>query len=307
MSGAAEVERVYSAMEESAQLLDIVCSRDKIWPVLTAYKDVLAEAVIVFSMASGRHATELDFSISVPPGHGDPYAIALSSGLTAETDHPVGALLSDTQERCPLGMYAIDGEVTGGFKKTYAFFPTDDLQGLEKLVDIPSMPRGVAENASLFARYGLDKVQMTSVDYKQRAVNLYFGNLSPEFLEPEAVLSMLREMGLQEPGELGLEFAKRSFAIYPTLSWDSSKIGRICFAVISTDPTLLPTRTEPEVGQFSKFANNSPYAYAGERRTLVYGLTLSPNEEYYKLGSYYQISDYQRKLLKAFDALKDQV
>ncbi|MFI9581849.1 aromatic prenyltransferase [Streptomyces sp. NPDC052236] len=305
MSGSGEVERVYSAMEEAARLLNITCSRDKIWPTLTAYKDVLADAVIVFSMASGRHATELDFSISVPSGHGDPYATARSNGLTAETDHPVGTLLSDTQERCPVHMYAIDGEITGGFKKTYAFFPTDDLQGLSKLADIPSMPRSVAENAGLFARYGLDKVQMTSIDYKRRQVNLYFGDLSPESLQPEAVLSMLREMGLQEPDEQGLEFAKRSFAVYPTLSWDSSKIERMCFAVITTDPTIVPARTEPEIAQFSKYANNAPYAYAGERRTLVYGLTLSPSEEYYKLGSYYQISDHQRKLLKAFDALKD--
>lgn len=65
MSGAAEVERVYSAMEESAGLLDVACSREKIQPILTAFQDVLADGVIVFSMASGRHATELDFSISV--------------------------------------------------------------------------------------------------------------------------------------------------------------------------------------------------------------------------------------------------
>jgi hypothetical protein len=307
MSAAAEVERVYAAMEEAAGLLDIACSRDKVLPVLTAYQDVLADAVIVFSMASGRHSTELDFSISVPSGHGDPYAIALSNGLTARTDHPVGAFLSDTRERCPIGMYAIDGEVTGGFKKTYAFFPPDDLQGLSKLAEIPSMPRSAAENADLFARYGLDKVQMTSVDYNRRQANLYFGDLSPEYLEPEAVLSMLREMGLREPGELGLEFAKRSFAIYPTLSWDSSKVERICFAVITTDPTIVPAQAESDVALFSKYANNAPYAYAGERRTLVYGLTLSPDEEYYKLGSYYQISDIQRKLLKAFDALNNHV
>jgi len=304
MSEAAEVERVYSAMEESARLLGLACSRDKVWPVLTAYADVLADAVIVFSMASGSHATELDFSISMPPEHGDPYAIALRNGLTAKTDHPVSALLSDTQECCPIGMFAIDGDVLGGFKKTYAFFPPDDLQPLSKLVDIPSMPRSVAENAGLFARYGLDKVQMTSVDYNSKTVNLYFGNLPAEFLEPEAILSMLREMGLQEPDKLGLEFAKRSFAVYPTLNWDSSKIERFCLAVITRDPTIVPARGEVEIARFSKYANNTPYTYA-ERRTLVYGLTLSPSEEYYKLGSYFQISDYQRKLLKAFDSLKD--
>jgi len=305
MSGAAEVERVYSAIEESAQLLDVACSRDKTLPVLNAYQDVLAQAVIVFAMENGRHAAELDFSLSVPAGHGDPYATALSNDLTAQTDHPVGALLSDTQERCPLGMYGIDSGVTGGFKKAYVFFPKNDLQGLSKIADIPSMPRSVAENASLFARYGLDKVQMTSADYKQRTVNLYFGDLSAEFLEPEAILSMLREMGLQAPGEQALEFAKRSFAVYPTLSWDSSKIERICFAVITTDPAILPARTESDTTQFSKFAINAPCAYVGERRALVYGLTLSPDEEYYKLGAYYQISDMQRELMKTFDALKD--
>jgi Aromatic prenyltransferase Orf2 len=304
MSGAAEVERVYSAIEESARLLDIACSRDETWPVLTAYQDVLADAVVVFAMENGRRATELDFSISVPAGHGDPYATALSNGLTPETDHPAGALLADTQERCPLGMYGIDSGVTGGFKKAYVFFPKDDLQGLSKLADIPSMPRGVAENASLFERYGLDKVQMISVDYKQRTANLYFGGLSAEVLEPEAVLPMLREMGLQAPSEQGVEFAKRSFAIYPTLSWDSSKIERICFAAITTDPMILPAGTEAEIAQFSKFAVNAPYAYVGEQRALVYGLTLSPDEEYYKLGAYYQISDLQRNMLKTFEGLK---
>jgi hypothetical protein len=303
MSGAAEVEDVYSAIEESARLLDVACSRDKVWPILTAYKDALPEAVIVFAMAAGRHAGELDYSISVPSGHGDPYVLALSNGFTAETGHPVGALLSDIQERCPIGMYAIDCGVVGGFKKTYSFFPTDDLQGLSKLADIPSMPRGLAENASFFARHGLDKMTMTSIDYQQRTVNLYFGDLPAGCLEPKTILSMLREIGLPEPDEQVLEFAQKSFAIYPTLSWDSSKIERICFAVITTDPMALPARIEPEIAQFAK---NAPYAYADER-TLVYGITFLPGEEYYKLGSYYQINSQTRKLVKAFDAIKDQV
>ena len=96
-----------------------------------------------------------------------------------------------------------------------------------------------------------------------------------------------------------------SAALYPTLSWESSRIERLCFAVISTDPTLAPSTEQSDLDLFSTYANNAPYAYAGEKRTLVYGLTLSPSEEYYKLGSYYQISDIQRKLLKAFDALTD--
>ncbi|AKH84817.1 hypothetical protein AA958_24325 [Streptomyces sp. CNQ-509] len=305
MSGAADVERVYSAMEEAARLLDITVSREKVRPALEAYHEVLADAVVVFSMASGRYATELDFSISVPAEAGDPYRVALAKGLTPRTDHPVGRLLADTQEHCPVSMFAFDGEITGGFKKTYAFFPTNDLQSASKLAEIPSMPDSVKENADLFARYGLDKVQMTSIDYKKKAVNLYFSEMSPDILGPDTVRSMLRDMGLKETGETGLTFARRSFSVYPTLNWETGRIERLCFAVISRDPTLAPAERAEDLAKFSKYANNAPYAYAGEARTLVYGLTLTPREEYYKLGSYYQISDIQRKLLKAFDSLND--
>lgn len=303
MSGTAKMEDIYSAIEESARLLDVACSRGKVWPVLAAYEDVLTEAIIALSMASGEHDTgELDYTIMVPFGDDDPYTLALSNGFTVETDHPVGALLSDIQGRCPIGAYATDFGVVGGFKKTYAFFPLDDLQGLSKFADIPSMPRGLAENASSFARHGLDdKVAMIAIDYPHRTMNVYFGRLPAECLEPKTILSMLREIGLPEPSEQMLEFIQKSFSIYITLSWDSSKIERICFAVITTDSMALPARIEPEIG---KFAKSAPYAYTDEERILIYGGTLSPSGEYYKLGSYYQLPPETWKLLQTYDAAR---
>ncbi|KQX72253.1 MULTISPECIES: aromatic prenyltransferase [unclassified Streptomyces] len=305
MSGAADVERVYAAMEEAAGLLDVSCAREKIYPLLTVFQDTLTDGVVVFSMASGRRSTELDFSISVPVSQGDPYATVVKEGLFQATGSPVDELLADTVAHLPVSMFAIDGEVTGGFKKTYAFFPTDDMPGVAQLAAIPSMPASVAENAELFARYGLDKVQMTSMDYKKRQVNLYFSDLKQEYLQPESVVALARELGLRVPGELGLEFCKRSFAVYPTLNWDTGKIDRLCFAAISTDPTLVPSEDERDIEMFRNYATKAPYAYVGEKRTLVYGLTLSSTEEYYKLGAYYHITDIQRQLLKAFDALED--
>lgn len=305
MSGSADVERVYAAMEEAAGLLDVTCAREKIYPLLTSFKDTLNEGVIVFSMASGRHSTELDFSISVPPSHGDPYATVLDQGLFPATGHPVDDLLADTQKHLPVSLFAIDGEVTGGFKKTYAFFPTDNMPGVAQLAAIPSMPASVAENAELFARYGLDKVQMTSMDYKKRQVNLYFSGPGPKVLQPEGLLNLVAELGLSAPTEIGLDFCKRAFSVYPTLSWDTGKIERLCFAVITNDPELVPSPDQNDIEKFRNYATKAPYAYVGEKRTLVYGLTLGPTEEYYKLGAYYHITDVQRHLLKAFDSLKD--
>jgi hypothetical protein len=304
MSGATDTdgERVYAAIEESARLLDTTCSRDRVWPFLNAFGDALGESMIVFSMAGAGHSGQLDVSFSVPAAYGDPYAIALSNGLLAKSDHPVDTLHADIREHCPIGMFGIDGEIHGGFKKIYIFFPKDELQSLAKLAEIPSMPRSIAENAELFARYGMNTVQMTSIDYHRRTVNLYFGDLPAECLEPDRVRALLRETGLPEPSEQALEFARKSFSIYPTLSWDSSKIERICLAVISTDQTALPARTEPSLAHFAK---NAPDAYT-DAHTLVYGLTVATGGIYYKMGSYYQISDHQRRLLKTFDALEGQ-
>jgi Aromatic prenyltransferase Orf2 len=296
MSGTAEMKDVYSAIEESARLVGAACSRDKVWPILTAYGDALRESGIVFSVQTGeRYAGELEYTMQVPPGIDDPYAHALSNGFVAETDHPVGALLSDIQERISIDIYGVDCGVVGGFKKIYALFPRD-LQGVPKLADISSMPRALAENAGFFARHGLDDAALIGIDYQRRTMNVYFQLPAEGGLEPKNILSMLREIGLPEPDGRMLEFACKSYRIYATLSWDSSKIQRISFAPPprrSLDLSALPARLEPEIEQFMKGA---PYTYAGER-ICTSVVKWSPDGECLDLGAYYQISPLQLKTL----------
>ncbi len=300
MSGATSVEEVFSAIEESCGLLDIACSRDKVLPFLTAYGYALEQGVF-FTTWTGAHAGELNYALLLPSAGADPYDRALSSGFIAETDHPIGTLLSDIQGRCPVSGYGVDFGVADGFKEIHSFFRPDDMPGLSKLASIPSMPRSLAENAGFLARHGLggNVVGLTAINYQHRTVNVYFGGLR---LEPESILSMLRGIGMPEPSEQVLELIQKAFAIYPTFSWDSPKINRICFAVIAQDPIALPARIEPGIEQFAKSA---PYAYAG-KRTLVYGITFAPGEEYYTIQSYYLINPPTRYLLAAFDANKAQ-
>lgn len=304
MPGTTDLTELYSAIEESAQLLGIACSRDKVWPILTAYREVLdAQAVIAFRVATGAsHAGELDFRFTVPKNI-DPYAVALSNGLAAKTDHPVGAVLTDILRRCPVDSYGIDFGVVGGFKKIGPFFPTDDLQELSRLADIPSMPRSLSENIGFFTRHGLDdKVSLIGLDYRHATVNIYFGELSDSCREPETVRSMLREIGLPDPSETVLTLGQQAFGIYATLSWDSSKIERISFAVMTADPTALSVRLEPEIEQF---VNSAPCAVANRR--FVYAVSLAPGGEYYKLQSYYQWRPEMGDLMLLSDAAKDLV
>ncbi|WP_328843104.1 aromatic prenyltransferase [Streptomyces sp. NBC_00258] len=101
-------------------------------------------------------------------------------------------------------------------------------------------------------------------------MNRYCDRATTELLDPDHVQSMLREMGLRQAGEQGLEFTKKTIAIYPTLNWDSSKIVRICVAVITNDPATALTASEYEAGQMREYATAASHAYVVERRALVY-------------------------------------
>lgn len=286
MSGTSETTELYSTLEESARLLDVACSPDKVWPILNTYSEAFTQdsTVVAFRVATGvRHIGELDCRFMTYPKKQDPYALALSNGLTAATEHPVGALLSEIQAQLPVDSHAIDIGVVGGFKKIYAFFTPDDLQELSKLVGLPSMPRSLAENGEFFARYGLsDKVGVIGIDYQSRTVNVYFNDVPAECFEPKAIVSILDELGFAEPSEQMIKLGQEAFGLYVTLNWNSSRIERICFAVTTTDLKNLPVEIEPGI---ATFVNGVPYG--GADRKFVYGVALAPEGEYYKLESHY--------------------
>jgi hypothetical protein len=291
-------EELCSAIEESARLVGAACSRDKIWPTLIAYGDALDESGVVFSVETGgRHAGELEYTMQVPPGIDDPYAHARSNGFVAETDHPVGSLFSDLQERISIEAYGVDYGVATGFKKVYTLFGRDP-QGVSKLADIPSMPRALAENAGFLSRSGLDSATAIGIDYQNRTMNVYFQLPEVGSLDLKAVLSMLREIGLPEPDDRMLEFASNSYRVYSTVNWDSLTIQRISFAPPprrGLDLAALPIRLEPEIEQFTKGA---PYTYDGERINISV-VKWSTEGPFFDFGSYYRISPLQLKAAMA--------
>lgn len=303
MSEPAELEKVYSAFEETARLVGAACSRGKVLPILDAYGEALTESGIVFAVLSGaRNAGELDYTITVPPGIDDPYAVALSNGFVAQTDHPVGSLLADLQERLSLSEYLVDCGVVGGFKKIYAHFP-QNMQQVSNLAGIPSMPPAVAENTGFFARHGLDQVAMIAIDYGRHTMNLYF-HRPAEPLAEETIRSMIRESGWPAPSAQALTFAQQAFRVNVTLGWDSPKIVRIALARFpgrALDPSALSARIEPK---FERFLRSTPHTYAGELINLL-GLKWSSDGEIFEFASYYQLSPMQRKMWMAIH--KEQV
>lgn len=245
---------------------------------------MLAQAVVAFRVATDeRSSGDFDCRFTMLSPGLDPYAVALSNGLTPKTDHPVGSLLGEVHREFPIEHSGIDFGVVGGFKKTWSFFPTDALQPLSKLVELPSLPLSVAGNLDFFTRYGLaDRVSLVGIDYPHRSLNLYFGAAPAEVFEAGGIKSILRDAVLPEPSERLLRLGAQAFGIYATLSWESPKIERITIAAMTPDPTMLPVRIEPAIEDFVK---NAPYST--DDRQFVYAITSAPGGEYHKLQSYY--------------------
>jgi hypothetical protein len=303
MSETAQLAGMYSAIEESAALMEVACSRDTVWPVLTAYGDALTQAAFAFRVATDVvPGGELDVRFSVR-NDVDPYALALANGLIPDTDHPVGTLLSDIHQRFPIDTYGIDFGIVSGFRKIYAFFPAEDLQSLSKLVDIPSMAPSLAENLGFFTGHGVaDKMSVVSVDYQHKTVNVCFGWPPEDGLDADAVRSMLREIGMPAPSERMLTLGQQAFGMYLTLSWDSSKVHRICFPTLTPDPTKHSDRLDPQLEKFVKIIPN----VNGERK-FVYAATATLGGEYYKLQSYYQMKPRMLDLMQSSDSTADPV
>jgi hypothetical protein len=291
MSQGIKAEELYSAIEEASRLVDAPFSRDRVWPILDAFRDSLTDGAIIFSAQIGAgQARELEYTVQVSPDIEGPYAQALASGFLPQTDHQIGTLLPDLQKRVSVEDYFIDCGVAYGFKKVYAQFP-GNLQKVSQLAEIPSMPRSVADNAGLFARHGLAEVALVGINYQVKSVNLYFqlpGDVAGN-LDPKTILSLLHGMGLPDPDERMLAYACTSYRVYATLTWDTSQIQRISFAPMPSpglDPSALPARIDPSLEQFVRTA---PYTYGGER---INGSAVkwSPTGVYLDLGVYYQIS-----------------
>ncbi|WP_234441839.1 aromatic prenyltransferase, partial [Streptomyces sp. WM6386] len=135
MSGTAQLADLFAGVEESAALIDVSCSREKVWPVLAAYEDALPQAIIAFRVATdSHHEGEFDCRFTLPR-HIDPYLRARAHGFITETGRPAESLLADIQRHCPIDSYGIDFGIVGGFRKIWVYFPGGSSQSLAKLRD----------------------------------------------------------------------------------------------------------------------------------------------------------------------------
>ncbi|MER5349522.1 aromatic prenyltransferase [Kitasatospora sp. NPDC002551] len=301
MSENAFLEKFYAAIEGTARVVDVPFERGTVQPVLTAYQDVLEEAVISFRVQnSPRGADDLDCRFTMLPRGLDPYAVALANGLTEPTDHPVGRLLAEVHGELPIDSCGVDFGVRAGFTKAWSFPTVERLLTVREVMALPSAPPSIAAHLDVFDRYGLSGIVSTvGIDYGSRTVNLYFGGgasgrVPRETFAPEGVRAMLGDLGLPAPSDELLAFNEKAFVMYATLSWDAPEVSRITYSVMTPEPLTLPVTVAPQIVRLVK---DAPYSTEG--RNFVYGVTVTPKGEYHKIQSYYQWRRPVEKMLVA--------
>ncbi|MFI1097075.1 aromatic prenyltransferase [Streptomyces sp. NPDC020917] len=300
MSETTELADLYSVIEESARLLEVPYSRDKVRPILTAYQDALRSEPIAFRMGMGeRYTGDVDWRFSVPVEDDEPYSVALAHGLLDSTDHPVFSLLGEATERCNVSSYGVDFGVVGGLKKMYVVFPPDDMADLAALRDLPSMPPSVAGNYDTFARHGMvgKLVPTFAIDYRDRTVNLYwnFSVLPAATLAPDGVRALFRDLGLRAPSDRMIELSKQAIGAYVTLGWDSARVERFSFTVLAKDPADLPVPMEPELRKF-----HADFRHHADDDTFLYYVAVSSSgEEIYKYAQYYRSKAFVNQMLQS--------
>lgn len=301
MSETTELADLYAAIEESARLLKVPYSHEKVRSILAPYQEVLPDTSIAFRMGtSQRYSGDVDWRFSVPADGVDPYTTAVADGLIEHTDHPISSLFGEVAQRCTASFYGVDFGAAGELKKLYVAFPPDDMEPLSTLLDLPSMPRSVADNYEFFARHGMDGKQMPmfGIDYRDRTVNLYFSGLSAGTLAPHSTRSIFRDLELPEPSEQLLKLAAKAFGFYATVGWDSPKVERSAFSLVATDPADLPVPMAPEIADFLAGVRRQ----AAEDTFLYYVAMSATGEEIYKFQAYYRFKPWLNPMLRSGSA-----
>ncbi|MFF2810720.1 aromatic prenyltransferase [Streptomyces sp. NPDC058000] len=283
MTNTVEISEIYSAIEQSAQLLNLPLESDKVKAALAAFEPAFTDASVALRIATGaRREKLLGYRYIKYTGDLDPLETALAAGMVERGDHPAERLFWDVKKQFPIEGTGGDFEIAAGFQKIWCFFPSSRPQPLDELSKLDSMPRAVADNLDVLARYGLHAASLFAVDYTSHTLNIYFDGLPAGTFAPERVRELMRELGIPEPTEDELDLCAKAFAVYFTFSWDSSKIDRVCFPVLVPEPELVPTTLGPTI---TRLAQRVPFA--GTDRKCIYATTLSARGTYYKLEPFY--------------------
>ncbi len=266
MTGSVTVERlnreqqvVFDDLKQAAKIMDAPFNAASLAKTLnvfaqfyTPYSETSAVAYRVSTNKKDVSMRYIDFTVP----H-NPFEMALAGGLTARDGHPVEDVLDQLEPQVKLLGYGCDLVVTEGFEKVWPFFHMLPIEALAKL---GAMPDSVRQSMDYFAKHKMEQVSLLAVDYYHRTVNVYFMMRGPDGFKPggmytrEQWAEMFTDLGFDRPSEAELDICMQAFTVYPTFSWDSPEIKRLCVCMPGTKLSEFPYQMHPVTERFVKEA-----------------------------------------------------
>ncbi|MEV4238236.1 aromatic prenyltransferase [Nocardia sp. NPDC050408] len=200
------------------------------------------------------------------------------AGLLTYTGHPMEQLLAEISAEVPVSS-GVDLAIASGVQKIWLVFP--ELISVERILAFSGIPESARAHADHLSRYG-GRIGILAVDFDARTMNLYSNVFEPGYLTPADITGILAELDFTAPTETELALLARTFNLYRTFSWTSSRMERICFPV-RCEPSSFPTDLDPVL---ARFVADAPFAEP-ETRGFVFYATYGPTNRYYKVQAEY--------------------
>ena len=247
-----------------------------------AYGDIFKDGAVAFrTTTKPQEKRNLSVRYLAFDKPHDPYQIALEKGFFVENGHPVEGVLRELQSRFPSLGYGADFSVKNGFEKIWILFPSGPLSNKE-VCTFSSLPKSVKEHADYFAKYDLNLSAMCSMDYQHSSFNLYFERRVEDWLNPDKVIGLIKDLGFEMPPQNILDINLEALVLYYTFTWESSQVERLCFGMAAANPDGVPAYLHPVI---EKVVAEAPILF-NERR-FTYGTTCTRNQDYMKIEADY--------------------
>jgi hypothetical protein len=274
------LEQLVRDIEYTAELAEAPYNKDAVMSVLNVYKDFFtgsALSLVTNTRPRGkRHLGVRYVEKSVPH---DAYAMALENGLLQRQGHPIDDLIPEIQSKTQVIGYGVDLSAHRGLAKIWVFLKKPIL--MEDVLALSNIPDSVEQYATYFAKHDLRYVSLFALDYVSKSVNLYFMK-RPGLLSPTSVSGMFKDIDFAVPEPAVFEHCVRAVTIYPTFTWDSNKLERICFGTVAPTPEMAPTHLDPLI---ARYVANVPFACP--HHLFIYSITASPNGNFIKIENDY--------------------
>jgi hypothetical protein len=267
-------QKLHDDIRLSADIVGAPFSNPFIERILTAFDDVLDDTFM--GMRATTHAAadrKLNWRICYRQDV-HPLRRARDVGLFPAQPHAAEPLIDALTERFP-NAWGFDVDAAGSLDKVWIFLP--GTATIDDLLAVPGFPATARAAKRLIRR-----ACVVAFDLANATINLYAPVFEQGTLTPEAMRTLVADLGFPAPTDGDLALSPHAFSFYQTCAAHSQHPLRLSIAVrcIADD---VPQGLHPVL---DRFAEQAPFASAF--RQFLFYPAYSARGKYYKIASDYQ-------------------